>query len=241
LAAACASVSWAHLGRVCEVSAFTEGVERVLIRRHGESWRSPETTTYPTEAELQRLLAESPELLPGDLGVLATARELRLATGSLDIVAVGAGGELLLCECKLERNEQARRAVIGQILSYAASLAQLSFEQFDAAFARSAGMAVATAIADLGVPDWDEEAFRQGLADSLGSGKFTLVVAVDGITDELKRMDPLPQRAHERRIPCPGAGARLPARRRCGDRRARGVRRGQPATAGRFKAALVPG
>lgn len=160
----------------------------MLIRRRGEQWHSPEMTTYPSKGELQLLLAGSPELLPGDLGPLATARELGVATGRLDIVAVGAAGELLLCECKLERNEQARRAVIGQILSYAASVSGLTYEEFDDAFARSSGRSVAEAVAALSEPEWDEEAFRQALADTLSAGAFTLVVAVDQITPELKRL-----------------------------------------------------
>jgi hypothetical protein len=159
----------------------------MLIRRAGQKWRSPEMTTYPSEGQLQRLLARSPELLPGDLGPLATGRELGVPTGSVDVVAVGVGGELLLCECKLERNEQARRMVVGQIFSYAASVSGMTFEEFDIAFRRSAGSPVAEAVAEVAGPEWDEEAFRQGLTDALDEGAFTLVVAVDHITDELKR------------------------------------------------------
>jgi hypothetical protein len=94
----------------------------------------------------------------------------------------------VLCECKLERNEQARRSVVGQIISYAASVSGLTFEEFDAAFSRSARSSVAEAVAEVAGAGWDEEAFRQGLAETLRAGAFTLVVAVDQITDELKRM-----------------------------------------------------
>lgn len=80
-----------------------------------------------------------------------------------------------------------RRQVVGQALAYAASVWQMSYEEFDEAFARRAGMPVAAALGE-GVTDWDEERFRQAVTGNLQEGALRLVIAVDEITDELKRI-----------------------------------------------------
>ena len=76
-AAACALASWAALGRVREVSAFTEGVEPVLIRRHGGSWRSRDSTPSsrlrdglprPKRTSCAALRGRTPQVWRADLG-----------------------------------------------------------------------------------------------------------------------------------------------------------------------------
>src|SRR5205814_2018420 len=42
--------------------------------------------------------------------------------------------------------------------------------------------------AAFGVENWDEERFRETLAANLRDGRFRLVIAVDEITDEIKRI-----------------------------------------------------
>lgn len=162
----------------------------MLIRRRGEEWRSPEVTEYTDEKALQALIAESPELL-GSGGRAAVVRELTVPqVGSLDLAAVGASGKITLVECKLAANPEIRRHVIGQVFAYAAGLWSLSFDEFDRLFAIRAGVPLAKAVEQAaGVDaDWDEEAFRQAVAANLETGRFDLVVAVDSITDELKKV-----------------------------------------------------
>lgn len=50
----------------------------------------------------------------------------------LDILAVRASGRPVLIECKLWKNPQARREVIGQILEYGALLQGQSYADVDA-------------------------------------------------------------------------------------------------------------
>jgi hypothetical protein len=161
----------------------------VLIRRLGErAWREPATAAYVDEAELQRLIEESPTLLPGiDTLPAAVATEVNLGSaGFADVVVVEAEGQITLVECKLRANPEIRRAVVGQALAYAAAVWQMSYEDFDDAFARRAGAPLAAALGD-GVTDWDEERFRLAVASNLQAGALRLVIAVDEITDELKR------------------------------------------------------
>jgi hypothetical protein len=106
------------------------------------------------------------------------------AVGQADVVVVSADGEITIVECKLAKNAEIRRWVIGQAFSYAAGLWRLGYEELEQAFAARG--------ADLTVPltndsDWDQAVFRDAVAENLTEGAFRLVIAVDQITDELKR------------------------------------------------------
>src|SRR4051794_35475938 len=102
----------------------------MLIRPLGSgTWRSPDVTRYPDEDAIQALLAQSPELVPGIGSTrLAVAREVSLSAGYVDLVVVAPDGAITLVECKLKANPEIRRHVIGQILAYAATLWELSYE-----------------------------------------------------------------------------------------------------------------
>src|SRR5687768_14102388 len=98
---------------------------KLLVRRNGQGdWEEPKVLGHQNEADLQKLLATSPDLLPGDENGLpmAVARELRVSTGRIDLIGVNVEGDITICECKLERNPGAARAVVGQILEYAGVL-----------------------------------------------------------------------------------------------------------------------
>jgi len=168
----------------------------ILIRRSGEDWRSPDVRVYSDEQMLKVLLRKSPQLLPTYVQGAVIVEELIVPSiGSVDLAMVDPAGNVTLVECKLSSNPEIRRAVIGQIFAYAAGVWQTNYTEFDRAFsARNRGVSLADAISqaltDEANDEWSEEAFRRSLADSLASGKFTLVVAVDEITDELKRVVP---------------------------------------------------
>lgn len=159
---------------------------RVLIRSpSAPDWHQPETTAYENEAELRDMIARSPSLLPGVNERVAVATELVVpAVGKADVVAADPSGEITIVECKLAKNAEIRRWVIGQVFSYAAGLWQLEFEDLEQSFgARGVDLTAPFA----GEPDWDETAFRDAITDNLANGAFRLVIAVDQITDELKR------------------------------------------------------
>ncbi len=151
-------------------------------------WHAPKTTAYTNEDELQRLVAETPTLLPGvGDGPIAVAREVPLGSaGYVDILIVEASGEITLVECKLRANPEIRRQVVGQALAYAAAVWQSDYGELDDAFVSRAGRPLASLVAE-GETDWDEEEFRETVARNLSEGSLRLVIAVDEITDELKR------------------------------------------------------
>jgi hypothetical protein len=124
-------------------------VGSVLLRRQGESrWREPEVTAYSNEADLRDLISKSPDLLPGCDGSEAVATELvTRRAGKIDVVCVGTDGRVTLVECKLERNPEIRRRIVGQVLAYAADLWGLSYEEFDEAFRARSKDSIAAALA----------------------------------------------------------------------------------------------
>jgi RecB family endonuclease NucS len=83
------------------------------------------------EATLRDMIADHPSMLPiHDLdpsyGRLVTVtRELAIpGVGFVDVLLIDEHGRLVVVECKLWRNPQARREVVGQILDYARELSR---------------------------------------------------------------------------------------------------------------------
>lgn len=163
-------------------------MREILIRRDHEEWRSPSGQAVKDELELQKILVASPSLLPGTGDTpLVAVEEFPVSAGRVDIVAVSAEGAITLTECKLRSNPEIRRQVLGQVLSYAGALWQMPFEEFEETFARRAGVALHDQPRLIEDEEWDYEDFRRATAANLQAGAFRVVVAVDDITDELKR------------------------------------------------------
>ncbi|MFC7737568.1 hypothetical protein ACFQX4_17360 [Roseomonas sp. GCM10028921] len=82
------------------------------------------------EAWLRDFLLKYPETLPAAeidpayADPIPVCRELATPAGPIDAVFVNRHGALTIVECKLWRNPQARREVVGQILDYAKELAR---------------------------------------------------------------------------------------------------------------------
>jgi hypothetical protein len=162
----------------------------VLIRRPGEqAWRSPKSSTYPNEEALEVLLATSPELLPAvSASSLVVARQVQTGVGPVDLLGIGVDGSIVVVECKLHANPEIRRAVVGQLFAYASAIWQTPPASFEQAVSARLGRPLLEVVQALaGGDSWDELAFRANLERNLRDGRFRLVVAVDTITDELKR------------------------------------------------------
>ena len=139
------------------------------------------------------LLSESPELLPGDEAErpLVIASEFPVAFGYIDLVGVSASGAITVVECKLHTNSEIRRTVVGQLLAYAASLWELSFEEFDERWRQAGRPALLddlTAAAEAQGQTLDQAAIRATVEENLSAGRYRLIVAVDDITPELQRI-----------------------------------------------------
>ncbi len=169
---------------------------RILTRESGASrWVALDSATPAHEAELQDLLAASPSLIPlSDIEesaapLCAAVKEMGLpGSGMTDIVAFNPDGEIAIVECKLAANQEAKRKVIGQILEYGAYLWQMSYEELNERVRRQSGQDLVDLVQQgAGEPLADED-FSTAVSERLSEGRFHLIVAVDGINDELARI-----------------------------------------------------
>src|SRR4051794_10852971 len=89
---------------------------------HGWTLLAP--SGFPDEATLQSLVEDAPELLPlaGEPRLVVLGREVPIGGGYSDLIAVEPSGRLVVIEVKLASNAESRRAVVAQILGYAAFL-----------------------------------------------------------------------------------------------------------------------
>lgn len=160
----------------------------LLIKMPGGGWTVPATTAYPKEAVLRDLIRDNPSMIVGvaDPAVAAVEEFGVPGTGRIDVMIVEASGQITLVEAKLEANPEIRRKVLGQVFAYAAGLAAMSFEQFDEAWTARCNSSVIDSVLGTSA-DADERAeLRKQLENTLSTGSFRLVVAVDQLTDELK-------------------------------------------------------
>jgi hypothetical protein len=107
--------------------------------------------------------------------------------GSADLVCVDAEGTLTIIECKLKANPQIHREVLGHIIAYASGLASTTYEQFDVAFTNRSGTPLLVSVSAAAGAAIDAASLRTAVAERLSTGAFRLVMAVDQITDELRR------------------------------------------------------
>ncbi len=95
-----------------------------IWQNDGTDWHLLVPTGFPNEATLHTLVEDAPHLLPlaGTPRLIVLRREVQLGIGYADLIAIEPGGRIAVIEIKLARNAEARRAVIAQVLAYAAYL-----------------------------------------------------------------------------------------------------------------------
>jgi hypothetical protein len=105
-------------------------------------------------------------------------------------------GRLTVVECKLWRNPQARREVIAQTLDYASALSRWDYASLAAAVEQATGQKDSTpfALVKAQHPELDEATFIDALSRNLRDGRFLLVVAGDGIKENVEQITDLVQR-----------------------------------------------
>ena len=100
---------------------------------YGEGWKLGSPHPFQDEATLHRLIEENPQLLPlaGSPRLTVLGSEVQLGTGYADILAVESTGRPAIIEVKLARNQEARRAIVSQVLAYAAFLMGLEVQSLE--------------------------------------------------------------------------------------------------------------
>ena len=148
------------------------------------------------ERWLQDLLYAHPALIPIEEvepvfdGAVPVCRELPTRVGPLDLVFVNDQGLLTLVECKLWRNPEARRKVVGQILDYAQEISRWTYDDLNAgigkAEARTGSSLWEIARAKFNLTD--EAAFIDRVSRHLRNGTFLLLIVGDGIRENTENI-----------------------------------------------------
>jgi hypothetical protein len=153
--------------------------------------RLPLASGERNEAWLRDFLLRHPETLPAAeidpayADPIPVCREMATPAGPVDALFVNRAGALVVVECKLWRNPQARREVVGQILDYAKELARWRYEDLQREVSRALrlpGNALFRLVAERH-PGTDEAAFVDAVGRNLRQGRFLLLVAGDGIRE----------------------------------------------------------
>lgn len=161
-------------------------LERLSLRSNG---------SYD-EAWIQTFIDQHPEALP--IGEIEPAfwpaksccMELPLRSGYVDNLFVTPLGDLIMVECKLWRNVEARREVIAQVIDYAKDLQQLSYESLEEAI-RKARKEPRFKLFDLVAqgkdePEMEESEFIDAVSRNLRRGRCLLMIVGDGISENVE-------------------------------------------------------
>ena len=151
------------------------------------------------EAWLRDLLQTEPNLLPVDKidssfgPLISVCTELRVGAGFVDNVFIDHHGRLTLVECKLWRNPESRRKVVAQILDYAKELGQWSYSDLQRRVSAKTGTHgnVLFELVKSKHPELSEHRFADAVTRSLRSGRFLLLIAGDGIREEVQALGDL--------------------------------------------------
>lgn len=158
-----------------------EPLQRIpLVRRAGEAGYD--------ERWIQELIQRYPHLLPirqiepALTPVVPVCMELPTSSGYIDNLLVTPNGGLVVVECKLWRNPEARREVIGQVLDYAKDLSRWSYGELEAAIRlalHSPDWRLWDKVAE--VSDLDEAGFYDAITRNLRHARILLLIVGDGI------------------------------------------------------------
>lgn len=167
-----------------------------IWQHNAMGWQLMAPSGFPDEAALHGLVEEALHILPlaGGPRLVMLGREVLLGGNWADLVAIEPTGRLAILEIKLAKNAEARRAVVAQILTYAAYLRGMDVDTLErdvlGTHLRKRGYeSLAQAVAaDDQEGAFEQAAFEAMLASSLSEGHFRLVLILDEAPPELVRL-----------------------------------------------------
>ncbi len=145
---------------------------------------------------IQSLVHDHPELIPmveiepAFMPLIPVCTELAMSSGSLDNLWLTPFGGIVLGECKLVRNPEARREVVAQALDYARAIAAWRYSDLEAGV-RRALKSPSAKLWDFvkGAPDaLDEAQFADAVERRLRSGQFMILLIGDGIQEGVEAL-----------------------------------------------------
>lgn len=145
---------------------------------------------------IQNLIFKYPDLIPVDeiepifSPLIPICRELQTGVGPVDNIYVNSEGFLTIVECKLWRNPDARRDVVGQILDYAKEISALTYEELSESV-RSKTKLKGNALYKIALEadsELDEVIFVDKVTRNLKKGNFLLLIVGDGIKESVENI-----------------------------------------------------
>lgn len=150
------------------------------------------------EKWLQQLVHRQPSVLPissieaAFWPAIPVCMELPLRSGYLDNFLVTPAGDLIVVECKLWRNPEARRKVVAQAIDYAKDLQGMSYPGLEKAIRAARKEPTYELFRDLSSVERDsvidESIFIDAVSRNLRCGRFLVVIVGDGITENVELM-----------------------------------------------------
>ena len=149
------------------------------------------------EQWIQELLAKNPSVLPtGEIDPIYAplffiGREIPTTNGRIDNLYVTPNGYLVIVETKLWHNPDARRAVVGQILEYAKSVKNWTYDDVNNAYKKyhKTKTDLFNAMVAAGYKDKDDDVeFIDVLTKNIHKARFLLMIVGDGIRENVEEL-----------------------------------------------------
>jgi len=145
---------------------------------------------------IQNLIHNNPSILPVEelesafFPLYPVCRELETPAGYLDNLFVSENGSLTLVECKLWRNPEARREVVGQALDYAKEFANWKYEDLLDAIQKTTGETGNILFDTVAkeVDELNESQFVDSVSKNLSKGRFLILIVGDGIREGVENI-----------------------------------------------------
>lgn len=152
-------------------------------RSYNEGWIQQLCYNHPNSLPIN-------EFEPSFANNISICQELTTPSGSCDLIYLNENGFITIGECKLWRNPEARRKVVGQILDYAKDIAQWNYQQFETAClkARNKDETSLFEIVQAYFPDLEEHEFIDSVQNNLSRGRFLLLIIGDGIRENMEEL-----------------------------------------------------
>lgn len=181
-----------------------------MVRQHSKPYIVKDSTAQALEAMeyrfneswLRDFIFAHPEVLPIDeiepvfSSLIPVCKELPTRSGLIDILFVNDEGLVTLVECKLWKNPEARRKVIGQILDYAKDISRWSYDDLQNAVRNKLGKSLYNLVSE-NAEELDEKVFVDSVSRNLKRGRFLLLVVGEGIRESVELIiDFLQRQAH---------------------------------------------
>ena len=153
--------------------------------KYSEDWLQDKIYKYPSLLPINEI---DPVFGIGKFH--AVCRELVTNVGRLDNLFINELGMLTLVECKLWRNSESRRAVIGQILDYAQEFSRMRYDDLNDRIARTTEKSGNSLfeIVSANTEGLSEPKFIDSVANNLKRGRFLLLVVGDGISEDTENI-----------------------------------------------------